>query len=158
MRYLSMFLMMLLLIAGCIAPPGPYPPGPSGPGQTQIEAVTFTETSGTVAPMFWRKKQLTVRSDLSTHYVVSNYQGRVLERKRGYISQTQFNTLVKALRTARYRQLTSLNKPAPFPVGGGASTLTVQTRNGVFTFQDNASKAFPPGIVRVFNMWDQLKP
>lgn len=151
MRYITMFLLSLLLLAACAVPP-------PGPGQGQIQAVAFTETSGSVGPIYWRKQELTVKRNLTTSYVVRNYQGTVLERRTGFISRVQFNNLTAALRAARFRQVTSINKPQPGPIGGGLLSLVVQTPNKRFEFEDNAAKAFPPGIASVFNTRYQYKP
>jgi hypothetical protein len=115
-----------------------------------IQAVSFKSTTGTVAPQYWRGETLTIRSSLQTQLVVTGeYGNKVIETHDGKISQAQFNTLVNALRAADFTQTksTPLNPP---PIGGGSTSLTIQTDQGNYEFQGPSTSVFPPAIGKIF--------
>lgn len=140
---------LMLLLSACIAPVS---------GQADIQSVTFVSTTGTVAPPYWRGTTLTVTSDLKTKQIVEGaYGSEVLETKEGTITQAQFDGLVKALNDADFTHAisTALN---PLPVGGGSSSLTVQTDKAKYEFSGPTTSVFPKAIGEVFDGRGQYMP
>lgn len=140
---------MGFLLAACMAPITT---------QADIQSVTFVSTTGTVAPPYWRGTTLTVGSDLKTKQVVEGaYGSEVLETKEGTITQAQFDGLVKALNDADFTHAksTPLNPP---PVGGGSSSLTVQTDKAKYEFSGPTTSVFPKAIGEIFDGRGQYMP
>lgn len=140
---------MVFLLAACVTPVTT---------QADIQSVTFTSTTGTVAPQYWRGTTLTVTSDLKTKRVVEGaYGSEMLETKEGTITQVQFDSLVKALNDADFTRVksTALN---PRPVGGGSSSLTVQTGKEKYEFSGPTTSVFPKAIGEIFDGRGQYMP
>lgn len=143
-----LWILLPLLLLAC---------NPAVAGQQTIRSVTFTHTTGTVSPQYWRKWTLAVNRNLRTHYTETDFQNKVLQEKRGKTTQAQFGALAKALDAAHYTtaKSTPLN---PMPLGGGSSTLTVQTDKGRYGFNGPSTYAFPPAIGKVFDLKDKFMP
>lgn len=140
---------MVFLLAACVTPVT---------NQADVQSVTFTSTTGTVAPQYWRGTTLTVTSDLKTKQVVEGaYGSEMLETKEGTITQLQFDSLVKALNDADFTQVksTALN---PQPVGGGSNSLTVQTDKAKYEFSGPTTSVFPQAIGEIFDGRGQYMP
>ena len=146
MRHLWILLSLLLLACN-----------PAVPNPQTIQSVTFTHTTGTVSPQYWRKWTLAVNRDLSTHYTEMDFQDKVLQEKSGKTTQAQFSALAKSLEAADYTRVKS-TKLDPMPVGGGSSTLSVKTDKGSYGFDGPSTYTFPPAIGTVFESKDQFMP
>ncbi|MBU0656947.1 MAG: hypothetical protein KJ914_17630 [Gammaproteobacteria bacterium] len=126
--------------------------------QVDVQSVTFVSTSGTVAPPYWRGVSLIVGKDLTTKQVTTgSYGSTTLDTKSGTITQAQFDELVKALSDADFTHVKSTALTPP-PVGGGISSLTVQTDKGKYEFFGPSTYTFPPAIGSVFEMRGQYMP
>ena len=111
----------------------------------KILSITVEYASGSVSPMYRTSRFLQIKNDLSTNFIVRDYQGKITKEHKGKVTQAQFDDLVKPLEKVNLAKLKSFKLPEP-RVGGGRSVVTIQTDRGKYSYTGSDQYDYPKVI------------
>ena len=110
-----------------------------------ILSITVESASGSIRPMYRTSRLLQIKNDLSTYFIVRDYQDKVTKEHKGKITQAQFDDLVKPLKKVNLARIKSFKLPHP-RVGGGHSVVTIQTDKGKYSYTNSDRYDYPQVI------------
>lgn len=123
------------------------------PLKTDITSIVFSRTSNRRTPAAqWLHKELRLDSNLTVTLTAYSKSGKVIERKRGRVSEKEYVTLVSALKRARYDTLDPIRRPK-FLAGNVTDLVTVSTAKEFRQFKEDEKQQFPQAIQAIFTRY-----